>query len=388
MPTYITTTQFLAIADNIAKTLVDSETDFIVNPGANSPTVTTINAGLTGASNSLAARVAALAPPVGALAPVNVAKATSAMSTFLSVPFSALYANYAPFILALDQDLGDTADFVLVNGLQVHPEFANCFNYVAVNAQRLFGANYTPTPILPVLVFPLINNVLGTINVTGAAAGTFVAGTALNSALYGSSQLFIKNATVIPGGGAAPTLTAATATVANPSALAAGTYTVGYTWLSAAGESTLSATATQAVTVGQYINVASISFPTGATGIKFYVSVAAGNTSVGYSDVNLTAAAAVAIGDVGNAALPAPSVNGALIPSVGTATSLTLTYTNANGLAGQSVVQALSGALAAGATLAVGTTLGQAVSNIVVGSGGVNADSFQIVVQPLRTVTY
>lgn len=269
----ITTTQFLNIADNIAKTLSDIETDFIADPAANAPTVTTITNGQTAVSNSLQARFAALsAGDQAGVAGTALSKTLTDVVTYLTVPTAGIYSLYAPFLLGLDQDLGDLAQFVSTNTLQVHPEFAACFNYIAQNAQRLFGAKYTPTPILPGFVFPSASQTLASIAVTGATTGTFSAGTALDLTKYAPQQLYLKN----------------------------------------------------------------------------------------------TAGA----------------------PTTGTATSFTVTYTNTAGQTGQTATQALSGALAAGATLAVAGASGSAVSNITVGPGGANGDAIAVVVLPLRTVAY
>lgn len=72
--------------------------------------------------------------------------------------------------------------------------------------------------------------------------------------------------------------------------------------------------------------------------------------------------------------------------TTGTATSFTITYTGADGVS-HTATKALSGSLAAGATLAVGTTQGTAVTGISITSG-VNGDQFAIVVISLRSVGY
>jgi len=72
--------------------------------------------------------------------------------------------------------------------------------------------------------------------------------------------------------------------------------------------------------------------------------------------------------------------------TTGTATSFSATYTKANGQTGIGN-QALSGSLAAGATLQLDTVLAVAVTAISITSG-VSGDQFAIVVLPLRTVGY
>jgi hypothetical protein len=269
----ITTGQFLAIADNITKTILDMESDFITNPGANSPTVATITAGQNAVSNSLAARIGALsAPDQAAQAGQKWNRAANKVINYLTVPALNIYLLYSDLFFALDADLNDLAQFVAINSLQIHSEFAKAFNYVAANGVSLGISLYTPTPILPGSVFPPVAQNLATIAVTGAAAGTFSAGTALDLTKYAPQQLYLKN------------------------------------------------------TAG--------------------------------------------------------------VPTVGTVTSFTVTYTNAAGVGGSTATQVLSGALAAGATLAVAGAVGSAVSNIVVNSGGVAADAIAVAVIPLRTVTY
>lgn len=73
--------------------------------------------------------------------------------------------------------------------------------------------------------------------------------------------------------------------------------------------------------------------------------------------------------------------------STGTATVFTVTYKNATNGANQTGTVTLSGALAAGARLAIGTTQGVSVSNITV-TAGANGDNFAVVVEPDHTVSY
>src|SRR6185437_3140176 len=150
-------------------------------------------------------------------------------------------------------------------------EFAAAFNYFAVNGVAMGLVNTTPTKLATTQVFVPTAQNLATISVTGTAAGTFGAGTAVDLTKYAPLPLYLKNT---------------------------------------AGSST-----------------------------------------------------------------------------TGTATSFTVTYTGTNGNS-HTATQALSGALAAGATLAISGATGSAVSNIVVNSGGVNGDTLAVAVLPSRTVTY
>lgn len=269
----INTTNFLLIADNVAKTLRDLETSLITNVGANAQTLSTIQNGQNAVSNSLLAHVAALGDAGQENALVPAAVATAALSANIPVfALSGLWANWKSLFLALDNHVSGVNAYLQTNTLQVDPYFSDAFNYVANNAAALGVASSNLTPIAIAHIFPKVEVSLGTISVTGASAGTFGAGTALDTTKYASQQLYLKN------------------------------------------------------TSGS--------------------------------------------------------------PTSGTATSFTITYTNASGTTGQTVTQALSGALAAGAYLAAGSAVGQAVSNIVVNSGGVNADALAVVVKPLRAVVY
>lgn len=269
----ISNANLTAIADNIGKSLLDTETALITNLGANAPTITTISNGANAASNSLLARVASLNDTQQESALVNQA-IMDAANVVSQVTFTknGLYLNYKDILVALDKHVGGLNAFLTTNSLQVTGEFAFAFNYIAANAALLGLATAPLTSIVPANVFVNADQILGSIAVTGVSAGTFSAGTALDTTKYASAQLYLKN------------------------------------------------------TAGS---------PTG-----------------------------------------------------GTATSFTVTYTNAAGTTGQTATQALSGALAAGGYLAVAGAIGQAVSNIVVNSGGVAADAIAVVIKPARTITY
>lgn len=81
---------------------------------------------------------------------------------------------------------------------------------------------------------------------------------------------------------AAPTLTA----VSGSTSFAAGTYTVGYTWTNAWGETEVSPTATVTLSAGQAIQVSAVTLLLGATGVNYYLS-AAGSTTI-YLDASGT----------------------------------------------------------------------------------------------------
>lgn len=268
----ISSGQFQAIADNIAKILVDLEAAYVSGTASSD---TTVNNGVNAASNSLFARFSALstsdqAGQIGR----NWEKVSALVSNFTNINASGnLYALVAPYLEALEFDMGGVAHFIESNGILVHPEFAAAFNWMVQNGRTL-GLLPAPTPaILPSSTMLTGDQILASVAVTGAAAGTFSAGTALDTTKYaGPLQMYLKN-------------TAA-----------------------------------------------------GVTG--------------------------------------------------GTATSFTITYNDGAGNNAATATQALSGALAAGAKLAIGTKTGISVSAITVNSGGVAADAIAVVVTAPRTIAY
>jgi hypothetical protein len=269
----ISTANLTALADNIAKSLVDLEASLITNVAANAPTKATIQAGQTGGSNSLQARVAGLNDAQQEADLVDEALADAAkIAALVNFTMNGFHRNYAEFLVALDKHVGGLNAFLVSNSLQVHPYFATCFNYVADLAPQLGKSASALTHIAVSRIFTPTEVTLGSIAVTGAAAGNFSAGTALNTTLYGASQLYLKNTDVSP---------------------------------------------------------------TTSTNAVFHI-----------------------------------------------------TYTNAAGQAGQTTDQALSGALGAGAYLAVGSVTGSAVSVITVTSNGSNGDQIAVVVKPARTIAY
>jgi hypothetical protein len=269
----ISTGNLTALADNIAKSLVDLEAALITNVVGGSPSKATIQNGQNAGSNSLLSHVAGLADPDQEAALIDEAIADAAkVAATVDFSMNGFRRNYAEFLIALDRHVGGLNAFLVTNTLQVHPYFAACFNYIADLAPQLGLASAALTHVAVSRIFTPTEVILGSIAVTGAAAGTFSAGTALNTSLYGASQLYLKN----------------------------------------------------------------------------------------------TAGA----------------------PTTGTNTVFGITYTNAAGTSGQTTTQALSGALGAGAYLAVGAITGSAVSNITVNSNGANTDAIAVVVKPARTIAY
>jgi hypothetical protein len=188
----ISTSDFTGIADNIAKSLLDLEAAFITNPGVNAPTKSTITAGQNGASSSLHSRVAAL-DDIGQeadLAQVTVTTTAAVVSYLTDIVASDFYALYRDIMNALESHTGGLSSYISTNSLQVHPEFAAAFNQAA-NSPTL-GTVFL-TNILPANIFIPAMQTLGSILVSGSAAGTFAGGTPIDSTKYAPAALFLKN---------------------------------------------------------------------------------------------------------------------------------------------------------------------------------------------------
>jgi len=106
----------------------------------------------------------------------------------------------------------------------------------------------------------------------------------------------------------APTLTAITP--GTSTSLVAGTYYVSATFVDEWGETTASTQSSVTITVGQAIQVSAITLPSGAASVNYYLSTAAGSTTVAY-DANGTGV------QIDLTALPAPGA--ANPPSTNTA---------------------------------------------------------------------
>jgi hypothetical protein len=259
----ISTTNFLGISDNIARTLLDLKTAFITNPTLNAPTSATIANGQNAASNSLEARIAALGSIIqeAALANPGIAAATGIIG-YMDVTPANFYAIYASLMLALDNLVVGVNNFLTLNSLQVHPEFANAFNYAASNAVSLGLALSPLTTISPTNIFVPASQTLASIAVTGVTTGSLTAGTPINTSLYAPEQLYITN---ILGSSSTGTATNFTITYTN----AAGTTAI----VSQALSGSLPAGANIAVTGAIGSAVSAISITSGAAGDQFGIIV-------------------------------------------------------------------------------------------------------------------
>jgi len=124
---------------------------------------------------------------------------------------------------------------------------------------------------------------------------------------------------------AAPTLTAVTPSSAT--GLAAGTYYVAYTWTNAYGQTTASPTASVAIAAGQAVQVSALSLPPGVTGVDYYMSTAAGSTTLGY--VASGNGTAINLTTYGNTTAP-PSNNSAFLGATSSAVGSLITGGNPN----------------------------------------------------------
>lgn len=231
----ISTGQLTPLVDNLARVLLDSEAALISGPGTNAPTVATILTGLSGAGPaSLAARVAALGDisEIVALGPATQALGVN-FAGLLTVSKNLLYLQTGTLMVALDRHVGGLNAFLAANSLQVHPEFAAAFNYIAANAASLGLTVGVLTAITPAVIFPASESTLASVSVTGVTAGTFTGGTALNLAQVAPQPLWLKNTAGAPTTGTATTFSvtyvnasgnSVSGTPALSGALAAGAY--------------------------------------------------------------------------------------------------------------------------------------------------------------------
>ena len=162
-----------------------------------------------------------------------------------------------------------------------------------------------------------------------AATNDAIAGAALNATVQNTSGYVteaVGDAVSATGGYVTPPTVAPVLTaVSGSTALVAGTYTVGYTYTTADGETPISPTATVTITAGQAIQVSTLTLPNvgqtppspNATGIHYYLSEAAGSTTILY-DADGTGAS------VTLTTLPASSANAP--PAVNTAFAVTPGY--------------------------------------------------------------
>lgn len=202
----IAPSDFIALADNIAKTLVDLEAGYITNPGITTPTTATVSNGQNGSTHSLQSRVAAL-NDIGqeaALAPVTLQTIQAVTAYLTSTQASKFYSLYNDWMYSVEGHVGGLNAYLTSNGLLVHPEFANAFNaMVAVQA----SVGVTVASIVPGNVFLPTQQTIATFAVTGATTGTFAVGTPVDTSKYSAPFLAIKNTRGVTSSGSATAFT-------------------------------------------------------------------------------------------------------------------------------------------------------------------------------------
>jgi hypothetical protein len=120
--------------------------------------------------------------------------ATNSATSYLTFSPNTFYNLFTAFMWGLEQHVAGVNAFIATNTLTVHPEFAKAFNYFASNASTLGITNKVVTTVALSHIFVPTEQTLGSIAITGASAGTFTPGTAVNTALYGPGQaLYVKN---------------------------------------------------------------------------------------------------------------------------------------------------------------------------------------------------
>lgn len=260
-----------AISDNIAKTLVDLEAVYIINPTANSPTIDTIANGQTGIGTSLSARVAGLGDlsQVAALSAAALAAANNVIG-YTNIGVTSLYILYSGLLSALDLHVSGLDSFLTANAVQVHSEFAAAFNYIANNAIVLGARGSNFTPVSPANVFIPANQTLATIVVTASNTGTYSEVSPIDLTQYGPAELFLKNILGATSGGTATSFQVAYTNASGSPATATITLT---------GTMADQATIDLGVTGSEVTNITIIS---GGVASDYFAIVAAPPRSISY----------------------------------------------------------------------------------------------------------
>jgi hypothetical protein len=219
----ISSTNLLALADNVAKAITDLNAALNTNIGSNAPTTTTITNGMTASSNSMESRIAALNDfsQINYLSVKAGTTASNVTGLLSGIPLANIYAAFAPYMDALDLATGGLNAFLGTNTVKTQAYFTACFNAYVNNSVGLGlrGPANIATAITTANSFPTADSSdLATISVSGAAAGTYSAGTAISagSNVLGSFPLWIYNNSA--GAAAAQTVLSIAYTDANGSA--------------------------------------------------------------------------------------------------------------------------------------------------------------------------
>lgn len=273
----LTSNQVLALSDNVAKGISDYTAAFITNTGTNTPLYSTITSGVsnTGATSGLVGRVLAIAGSPDLPDTLTLSQPVSTVSSNVTSYITGIrsaasyYAQFYPFLNALDVATGGLNAFLTANSVQVNGYFAQAFNafcgyavslgYRGSAPTQISAANYFPYAIVDDLWDITCNTATTfTSNAVGANASTSIAG-------GGTGQIYIYN-------------TNAT------NAIGGATFTI--TYLNGAGSPT---TATYATTSGT--PAASGSLSTG-----YAVSGAIGSAITGITGTGMTSGEAYSFG--------------------------------------------------------------------------------------------
>jgi hypothetical protein len=155
------------------------------------------------------ARLTALTAGDGSVMSQKFLAIQAAIVAELTYTKSEIYAIILDYLKALDTDIGGLANFLRANSLTVHPEFAAAFNAAAVDGKSVGLAKVRFAGITPDMIFIATEQSLADLSVTGATAGTFNAGTDLDTTLYAPAKIWIKN---LLGGSSTGTATSFTIT--------------------------------------------------------------------------------------------------------------------------------------------------------------------------------
>lgn len=268
----LTTTQVTQLTDSVAQAVSDFTTNFVTGTAS---AATTINNGVGGTSTTQTlGRVLNLndiLPELALLKPMNsVAASVSAYLTGLR-SLNAFYAQYFPFVDALDNNLSGLNAFLTTNAIQVNANFALLFNNYVTNALAL---QYRTSATAPIAVgvgnfFP------------SAAIDTMWGFTSSGATTFSANAVGTNASTSVAGGGVAQFYIYKNNAT---NAIGGATFTITYT--NAAGNP---ATATYTTTSGT---------PTGSGSLAagFTISGAIGTAITGVTGTGMTSGEQYTIG--------------------------------------------------------------------------------------------
>jgi hypothetical protein len=323
-----------ALVNPVSGISVTNQSSQAIVAGANAETETQTQARLANTVNSIH-RGDAQAIEVGLLNPSNTAltdssgNITEEITKALALDFSAgnayiyIYdgttASASSALISLAQKVVN--GYTDVNGV-VHigyksagviaTVYAAILNPVNVSVAVLPSSGYTLSMVTSA-VTSAINSFFSALDINDGVSLTLLLSAIVKVPGVSDAQLSTPTTALtgtpnIVDPTAAPTLTAESGSTS----LAAGTYYVSYAYVGQWGTTAASPTQNVTITAGQSIQVSALTLPTGATSIYYYLSQAAGSTTVLYdaqgtgSVITLTALPA-------SGAAAAPTANTAVI---------------------------------------------------------------------------